>query len=228
MYFPGASLGDVMNQQELAQLVSMGEGLHLEFKRRVPEPTRVAKEVIAFANTRGGRLLLGVDDDSAIVGVKDAEEEEFSLQQALETHCEPHVALRIERIPVTSKRDVLLVSIPPSPRKPHFLVEGVNGHTVRTAYVRVDHMSVEASKEAVRLMRAKHQPQNTLFELGEKEFKLMRYLEHYGRITVGQFATLVDIPPKQASQTLVLLTRARVLEHHLDPQQDYFTRAVQG
>jgi predicted HTH transcriptional regulator len=216
-----------MNQQELAQLVSMGEGLQLEFKRRVPEPTRVAKEVIAFANTRGGRLLLGVDDDSTIVGVKDAEEEEFSLQQALEAHCDPHVTLRIERIPITSKRDVILVSIPPSAHKPHYLVEGLNGHRVRTAYVRVNDMSLEASKEAVRLMKAEHQGHNTLFELGEKEFKLMRYLEHYGRITVNQFATLVDVSPKQASQTLVLLTRARVLEHHLDPQQDYFTRAAQ-
>ena len=55
-----------MTLQELNQLASLGEGPSLEFKRKVPRPERIAKEVIAFANTRGGRLLLGVDDDGTI------------------------------------------------------------------------------------------------------------------------------------------------------------------
>ena len=67
-----------MTLEEIKRLVARGEGRHLEFKRRVPEPERVAKEVVAFANSGGGRLLLGVDDDGTIVGVRDSEEEEFS------------------------------------------------------------------------------------------------------------------------------------------------------
>lgn len=66
-----------MTLDHLRRLVARGEGQTIEFKRRVPSPDRLAKEVIAFANSSGGQLLLGVTDDGRIVGVKDSEEEEF-------------------------------------------------------------------------------------------------------------------------------------------------------
>jgi predicted HTH transcriptional regulator len=213
-----------MNLQELSQLVSLGEGPSLEFKRKVPKPQRIAKEVIAFANTRGGRLLLGVDDNGAITGVRDAEEEEFALRQALNAHCDPPITFDTERVQVTTRRDVILVFVPESTGKPHFLVAHENG-SEPAAYVRVDDMSVEASRESVRIMREEKKNANVLFEFGEKEQVLMRYLETYGRITVEQFATLAHISIRRASQTLVLLTRANVLRLHADPKQDFFTLA---
>jgi predicted HTH transcriptional regulator len=212
-----------MNLQELTQLVSLGEGPFMEFKRRVPRAERMAKEIIAFSNTRGGRVLLGVDDDGTILGVRDAEEEEFALREALGSHTDPLVDVSIERISVTPKRDVILVTVPESGRKPHFLVNaGENGQ--RVAYVRVDHMSVEASREAVRLMRTAS-TSDVVFEFGEKEQVLMRYLDRYGRITVVQFASVANIPPRIASHTLVLLTRASILRLHTDVGDDYFTLA---
>ena len=210
-----------MNLRELTQLVTLGEGQHLEFKKRVPAPERIAKEVIAFANTGGGRLLLGIDDDGAIAGVKDAAEEEYALQEALSRHSSPPVAFKSERVPITKKRDVIVVVVPVSEHKPHYLIEGGNG--ARTVYVRIEDMSVEASREAVRLMKAKQNPKDVFFEFRDKEQILMRYLDHYGRISVAQFANLAGIPPRTASQTLVLLTRAKVLQHHADPREDYFT-----
>ena len=211
-----------MTLRELSQLVATGESQYLEFKRRVPRPGRIAKEVIALANTYGGRLLLGVDDDGSIVGVRDAEEEEFALRRALQQRCEPMVEVITERIPVTTKRDVIVVRVPESIHKPHFLKNGTRRHA---AYVRVEDKSVEASREAVRLMRSQQNPSDVTFEFGEKEQMLMRYLDSYGRITVAQFATLVDIPAKQASHTLVLLAKANVLQLHKNDREDYFTVA---
>lgn len=215
-----------MNLQELTQLVSLGEGRQLEFKRRVPRAERIAKEVIAMANTDGGRLLLGVDDDGSIVGVRDAEEEEFALREALTAHCDPPVTFTTGRIPVTGRRDVIIVGVPSSQQKPHFLLNG-GGTGDRIAYVRVRDMSVEASKEAVRLMRVSDGVDSVLFEFGEKEQMLMRYLDKYGRITVAQFAKLANIPARRASQTLVLLTRADVLRLHVSENSDYFTLAYE-
>ena len=215
-----------MNVQELTQLVSLGEGRQLEFKRRVPRAERMAKEVIAMANTDGGRLLLGVDDDGSIVGVRDAEEEEFALVEALVAHCDPPVSFSTERIQITGRRDVIVVSVPSSGSKPHFLKNtGENGD--RTAYVRVRDMSVEASREAVKLMRKSDDPNGVLFEFGEKEQMLMRYLDKYGRITVSQFSKLANIPVRAASHTLVLLTRADILRLHAGERSDYFTLAYE-
>ena len=213
-----------MTLEELNRVVQLGEGLTLEFKTRVPRPERIAKEVIAFANTIGGRILLGVDDDGTIKGVRDSDEEEYALNEALGTHCLPPVSYEVERVPVSRKRNVLFVNVHESKQKPHVLIDPEDPDN-RTAYVRINDMSVEASREHVRLMRIGNNENDVKFEFGDKEHKLMRYLEDYGRITVPQFANLVNISKRKASHTLVLLAKANVLQLHPDPRNDYFTLA---
>ena len=210
-----------MTLQQLTHGIGSGEGLHLEFKKRVPAAERLAKEVVAFANTHGGRIVLGVEDDGTVTGVKDAAEEEFALTEALRRHCDPKVAIDLERVPISRKRDVIVVSISESPRKPHFVINEAQGR--RTAYVRVEDMSLEASREARRLMRQWKDGRNVLFKIRDKERLLLRYLDRYGRISVDQFARLAGISKKSASHTLVLLTRADMLRHHAAPHEDYFT-----
>ncbi len=207
---------------ELRRLVSLGEGRHVEFKLRVPEGSRVVREIAAFANSGGGRVLIGVGDDGGIVGLRDADEEEYSLLEALRVHADPPIPCVIRRIPVTRRREVLLVEVPASDRRPHYVTGNGEGDR-RAVYVRVDDMSVEASREAVRLMRSGGEGRDVRFEFGEKETKLLRYLEEYGRITVEQFARLANLPRSRASQTLVILARARLLQIHWTAQGDYFT-----
>ncbi len=211
------SLGDVH------RLAAIGEGQFLEFKRRIPDGRRLAKEIVAFANSGGGNLLVGVSDAGEVVGLRDAHEEMFALSGALETHCYPPVPYALERVDVTGKREVIVIKVRESDGKPHFVIEP-DQPLRRTAYVRVRDMSIEASREARRLMRT-GTDSNVKFEFGEKELLLMRYLEEYRRITVEQFARLAAIPAKRASHTLVLLTRAELLEIHPDLGGDYFTLA---
>jgi len=213
------------SMRDLAQLVALGESTHLEFKRRVPRPARIAKEVIALANTHGGRLLLGVTDSGRLVGVRDAEEEQFALRRALDTLCEPPVRFSTELTAVEDGRFVIIVNVPQSTTKPHYLLPTAPGGD-RVAYVRIRDMSVEASPEAVALMEAETTPNGVAFEFGEKEKLLMRYLDSYGHITVDQFASMADLSLQMASKTLILLTRASVLKFHRDERQDYFTMAM--
>lgn len=214
---------DTMTLQELRQLAALGEGSSLEFKRRVPRPERIAKELIALANTDGGRLLLGVDDDGTLTGVDDAAEEEFMLRHAVKNHCWPEVEYQTERVVIAPRRDVIVVNVPESPDKPHKLIaDGTEG----AAYVRVEEMSVEASPESVELMRnGDGADEGVTVQFGEKESLLMRYLNDYGRITVAQFAQLANIPTARASDTLISMTKANVLRLHADRKEDYFTLA---
>ncbi|MCP5045984.1 MAG: ATP-binding protein [bacterium] len=50
-----------MTRKELLELVKLGEGLHIEFKAKFS--ASVGKEICAFANTIGGKILFGVNDD---------------------------------------------------------------------------------------------------------------------------------------------------------------------
>lgn len=212
-----------MTFQELKQLAALGEGPSLEFKRKVPRPQRIAKEIIALANTDGGRILLGVDDDGTLKGVDDASEEEFMLRHAVKNHCWPEVAYETDRVVVAPRRDVIVVTVPESDEKPHKLI--ANG-TEGAAYVRVNEMSVEASPESVELMRnGQAEDDGVTVQFGEKESLLMRYLNDYGRITVEQFAQLANISSGRASETLISMTKANVLRLHADRKEDYFTLA---
>lgn len=212
-----------MTRQELEQLVALGEGVHLEFKRRVPRPTRIAKELIALANTHGGRILLGIEDNGSILGVDDAAEEEFLLHQAAQKHCQPPVSYSTERVVIAPRRDVLLVQVPESHDKPHQLVRGPD--TVGTTYIRVNERSMEADPASVRLMRRERPGASVTLQFGENESLLMRYLDDYGRITVEQFAQLANISLYRASQTLVHMAEADVLRAHADRSEEYFTLA---
>lgn len=212
-----------MTPRELEQLVDLGEGISLEFKRRVPRPERIAKEILAFANTNGGRIVLGVSDDGTIEGFEHIAEQQFLLRQATESHCSPPVEYDTERIVVGDHQDVIVVTVPESPNKPHVLVSDPSANGEGPVYVRVEERSIEASDETVQRLREQRTEGNVTFEFGETESLLMRYLDDYGRITVPQLAQLADISPEHASQTLLRLARANLLHLHESEDGDYFT-----
>lgn len=210
-----------MTIEEVQRFVGNGEGPYVEFKFRVPEPARLAKEVIAFANSNGGRVFIGVGDDGSIVGVKDASEEEFVLKEALDLYCRPQIKWTSERVFVSKKRDLIVVTVPPSVRKPHFLVVNEEDGS-GPAYVRVQDMSMEASPESIQLMQSEHLPNGVQFEFGEKELLLMRYLEKYSKVTVAGFAQIANISEPDAGKLLVVLTRAGVIDQYREPRGEYY------
>ena len=211
-----------MTLRELEQLVELGEGISLEFKRRVPQPERIAKEIVALANTNGGRIVLGVSDDGTIEGFEHIAEQQFLLRQATEAHCTPPVEYSTERVVVGDQRDVVVVTIPESHNKPHVL-SSETSKGEGPVYVRVEDRSVEATDETVEHLRRQQPDGSVTFEFGDTESLLMRYLDDYGRITVPQLAQLADISPERASQTLLRLTRADLLHLHPSEDGDYFT-----
>ncbi|GAB5535204.1 MAG: ATP-binding protein [Rubricoccaceae bacterium] len=215
-----------MTRDDLRRLAALGEGLQLEFKNRVPRPERIAREVIALANTTGGKVLIGVDDDGSVIGLKDAHEEFYALEQALHELVIPEVDVRTERVQVSRTREVLIVDVPASEGRPHFLAPPrVNGKQPKqVAYVRVADQSVEASREAVALMKAEGRGDAVSFTFGDAERRLLEYLDRHERVTVKQYARMTKSPPWRASRALVVLARAGIVELHAQPGgADYFT-----
>ena len=52
--------------QPITQLIAMPEGKTLEFKRDLSSPKNMLKTLVSFANTAGGRLFIGIEDDSRV------------------------------------------------------------------------------------------------------------------------------------------------------------------
>jgi predicted HTH transcriptional regulator len=212
-----------MDLRTLKELVRQGEGEHLEFKLKSNHPERIVREIVAFANSGGGKLLIGVGDDKTIKGLKYADEDEYILERAIQKYCTPQISYRTERVPVTDERDVLVFHIHRSEEKPHAVLDMFGK---KKSYVRVKDKSVQASPEMREIMKRTRRNRDVRFNYGDKERQLMQLLDKQQSVTVDSFATTVGIPRNLASRTLVLLVLANVLEVHPDEVMDRFTVAM--
>jgi len=208
---------------EVKRLASRGEGLSLEFKKKAAHPEKIIREVIAFANTSGGTLLLGVDDDGTVSGQKFIHDEVYVLEKAIEEDIKPKIEFSLEIIEITEKKGVAIFEIPQSPSRPHFLYE----EGKRKSYVRVEDRSIQASKEVWEVIKKSRQPRDVIFTYREKEETLMKAIEEHGKITVKEYARIARIPRFLASRTLVRLTLASVLKLHPQESEDFFTLKVE-
>lgn len=91
-----------MNLEDIRKLVTMPESDVLEFKTHVPEAYLIARIISAFANTKGGKLILGVKEGGEIVGIDNPEKAETLLARALK-RITPTVSVDADTIEIDGK-----------------------------------------------------------------------------------------------------------------------------
>ena len=213
-----------MSLGDLKRLVKTGESTFLEFKKTISSPEKIAREVCAFANTKGGMLLIGVNDDKTIIGVTSFFEEQYLLAEAMSYYCEPAVQHTIELVE-TGQREVVVVRVEEAELKP----VRVNLKGKKIVFVRRNDKSVTASKEQAELLRLSGKNEGITFQYGPREQKLFRFLNEYNKITVSEFSNLIDVNKKTSSKILVSLASIGVLKLlSNDGQSDYFMLSNQG
>jgi predicted HTH transcriptional regulator len=214
-----------MNYRDVVRLIEEGEGYEVEFKRKVSTPEKIARAMIAFANTRGGHILFGVDDDGSIVGVESEKSEVDLISQAGAVFCEPEISPEID-IVAFDGLDVIVAYVEESSVKPHTFVGDGNGSDETRVFIRVGDKTMMASKEVVRILRDERPDAPPMrIEFGENEKRLFGYLDEHERITTKEFSRLVNISERRAAKILVSLVRAGVVRIHTLESRDFFTLA---
>ena len=131
--------------EELRQKIRSGEDSYTEFKERVDNPESLAGEIVAFANTEGGRVLVGVADDGRVVGLSDPAQTSTMLAQICRENVLPAILPLIEAVEVES-RPVIVLEVR-GPHKPYRTKGG-------RYYVRVGPTKQDASpQELLRLVQ---------------------------------------------------------------------------
>ena len=215
-----------MKRIELKELIEGGENNYCEFKRKFSSPEKIAREIIAFANTKGGIMLFGIDDNKEIVGVESEKSEAELILDAAKNYCEPPLNIKIDYMDMQGK-EVVIVEIPESKNKPHRLQDYENNFDINKAVVtiRVKDKSVQASKEMIRILKAQtNNLQLKNYSLGPIEKAVFEYLSNNETITVKVLINLINISERRASRTLVKLVRANLLMIHIkDNGEEFFT-----
>ena len=206
---------------DLHELIARGEGEELEFKQKTTHPHRISRTLVSLANSRGGQVLVGVDDAGRVLGVRDVEEELFVLREAAQHYIEPPLTtLRFHELEADG-RTVLVVIVPESMQKPHRAQVAPGDWR---GYVRVRDASVQTSGLTEKLLE-RQQPEARFEQipLSKPELAVVDYLKTHPRITLPQFMKLVNFGKRRAYQTLIKLVLHGYLHHHDKEREVYYT-----
>lgn len=111
-----------MNKRGLQQLVKLGEDSSRQFKADVTNPDSLAAELVAFSNSRGGTILIGVADDGTLVGLsaQDVRRINQLIGNAATQGVRSPISPRTENVSVGNQRAVIAVTVPEGLDKPYF------------------------------------------------------------------------------------------------------------
>ena len=194
------------DKRYLLGLISEGEHSQQDFKYKVQDAAKLARSVSAFANTDGGRLLIGVRDDGHISGVR-SEEEIYMMHAAAYKYCKPESKIGFETFHAEG-RTVVIATIPPAVRKP---VCAVDDDGRRVAYVRIADENIVASPVHLEMWRQEQMPQ-TLMHYTDTEQHLLSIMKENPPLTLNRLVRLSRQGRHHVIGTLARLIRYGVAE----------------
>ena len=201
----------------LLNLISEGEHQQQDFKYKVQDAMKLAKSVSAFANTDGGRLLIGVRDDGHMSGVR-CEEEIYMMHQAAYRYCRPASSIKFDTYHIDG-RTIVVATIPPSDKRPIMALDAVGKPC---AYIRIADENIVASPVHLCIWREQQRPTGTMMAYTDN---VRRLLEAMGDdcLTLNQIVHHCGVPRHKVISLLARLVRFRVASWEYKDRQFLFS-----
>lgn len=160
------------DRRYLLSLISEGEHQQQDFKYRVSDAQKLAKSVSAFANTDGGRLLIGVRDDGNLSGVR-SEEKIYMMHQAAYRYCQPEASIKFDTYHVDG-RTIVIATVPPSDRRP---ICAISEDGRKRAFIRIADENIVASPVHLAIWREAQNPKGAMMTYTDTVRKILDVLQ---------------------------------------------------
>ena len=190
----------------LRKLIAEGENQQLDFKYCISDSRKIARTLTAFANSDGGRLLIGVRDNGSIAGIR-SDEEFYMVDTAAQLFCRPEIAFTIKQH-MTGGKTILEVVVIKGNKRP-YQAKDENGRWL--TYFRHNDQNLVANKVLLQVWRKEERGSGVLVKFGRAENFLMEYLEHHGSISMSKFKKNSHISSYKAESILANLIIFKVL-----------------
>ena len=192
----------------LHRLIAEGEHQQQDFKYEISDVRKIARTLSAFANTDGGRLLIGVKDNGKIAGVR-SDEEIYMVEAAASLYCVPPVECRMS-IHRVEGHNVVIAEIGRSEKLP---VRARLDDDSLCAFVRIADENIVASPVQMALWREEGREGSAVLPFTDREQALLRMLaESSEPLTLNRFARLGRLPRHRAVQLLAQFVRFGLVE----------------
>ena len=203
------------DKRYLLSLIHEGEHQQQDFKYRVADACTLAKSVSAFANTDGGRLLIGVRDDGHLSGVR-SEEEIYMMHQAAYKFCKPEASITFDTYHADG-HTIVVATVPPSNRKP-ICAKDEEGNM--RAYIRINDENIVASPVHLALWRESQRLQGAVITYDDDIRHLLDVMQ--GQSTLNQIVRLSHLPRRTVISLLSRLIRFGTVRWEYVNQQFVF------
>lgn len=194
----------------ITKLIRQGEHQQQDFKYCISDSKKIARSLVAFANTDGGRLLIGVKDNGRIAGVR-TDEEYYMVESAAKMYAKPPVRFTTRQHTVEGKT-VLEVIVEPSGEKPHY-ARDEDGKW--WAYFRKDDENRLANKVMIEVWKRQKSSDGILISYSDAEKILIDYLENNQKISVGKYARIAHLSYKRAEQIIIDFRSLNILKDYV-------------
>lgn len=207
-----------LSSQDLKSLVREGEHENQDFKYKISNSRKIARTLSSFANTSGGRLLVGVRDNGLIAGVKD-EDDIYMIESAADIWLSPRIEIEVFAHLIDGKL-VWEVVVPEGKEKPYAVEE----ETGMVAYYRDEDQNFAANAVLKEIWRqdARNESRHPV-PFSEKEKRLIQYIKDYNEVTVSKASKVMELPRNKTIATLARLVRWEVISWKLEQNQFLYT-----
>lgn len=201
----------------IQKLVAEGEHTQQDFKFAISDARKIARSLSAFANTEGGRLLVGVKDNGKIAGIR-SEEEIYMIEAAASLYCKP--AIKVENcIYRTGGKNVLEVRVPENPHKP---VYALDEEGKAWAYIRIKDENILANPVHLKMWQHNLNEKEVVMAYTDKEQSLLNLLQQHEKLTLNQCCRLSRLPRKQMCELLADFIRFELIETEFKDHTFYY------
>ncbi len=191
----------------IKKLIREGENQQLDFKFAITDSQKIARSLVAFSNTDGGKLLIGVKDNGAIAGVR-TDEEYYMVEAAAQLYSKPEVLFQSRKWTVDGKT-VLEISVPKSKEYPHYAPNKDGDWRV---YIRVKDQNLLANRILLKVWEKQKQKKGIQIKYTEKQRILLNYLEENQTITLSKYCKIAQISRRKAENTLINFILLDIIE----------------
>jgi predicted HTH transcriptional regulator len=182
----------------IQELIKEGEHQQQDFKFEISDSKKIARSLVAFANTDGGRLLIGVKDKGALAGVR-SDEEIHMVEAAAQLYCQPEVQFTTKEWNINGKL-ILEVFVPRNKKEKH---KAPDKNNIYKVYVRVGDQNLLATPIMLKVWKKEKQKLPVKISITETEMQLLRYLNEHQSINLEEFLQLSGIKKRRAEAILV-------------------------
>ncbi len=197
----------MLSEEHIKILIASGEGLRLDFKQTITSAQKIAKTLVAFANTDGGVILVGVKDNRALAKIE-PDEERYMLDGANARYCSPEVAISFQTVLVQNKK-ILYAEVMKGNQKPYLALDEDGKYW---AYIRQEDNTMLASKIMLDILKLSSQTESVAFEFGENEKNIIKFIYNNTEVNLYELCKNLKIKRFLAINVIVKLIACKVLD----------------